>query len=226
MVRIFQSSYYTGILTGELTLLGLILFKSLNLNHPWVAFDLALILPLSIFCLYVKQKKPDVLSVLKVAVTGSLAFIITAGFIVTVESFYEGRTLPLLKALGFLFKRGIIFILVFSLFGFVPQADRKIRSIAVGVCIAILALVAGLYYYSKLPSPKPETAIKKYVFFSGNPIEAFNLEIQATDAKNGDERLFRVSGFYDNEQELVEIPFFWLKKSSKGWRVISAGTGP
>ncbi|MEW6770951.1 MAG: hypothetical protein AB1330_06115 [Bacillota bacterium] len=104
---------------------------------------------------------------------------------------------------------------------------RNGRKISISLTLVLLiGLFAGLLYLSS-PSPTPELAIRKYVFFKGkSPIEAFNLQITPTDyvdRKYG--RQFIVEGFRGNATGM-KLRFFYLKKTAAGWSVVSAGTGP
>lgn len=87
-------------------------------------------------------------------------------------------------------------------------------------------LLAGLGYLFS-PSATPEAAIRKYIFLQGlSPVEAFHLRIKRgdyVDPRYGQQ--FIVEGFRGNATGM-EICFFYLKKTSAGWYVISAGTGP
>lgn len=90
----------------------------------------------------------------------------------------------------------------------------------------LVIIVAGVYYYLSSPSSTPELAIRKYVFADGNPIEAFNIQITPTTIEdNHYGKQFVVDGYYDNDTG-IEVMFFYLMKSEKGWSVTSTGTGP
>jgi len=95
------------------------------------------------------------------------------------------------------------------------------------IVVVLFGLFAGFCYFLSSPSPTPEAAIRKYVFFKGkSPIEAFNLQITPTDyidRKYG--RQFIVEGFRGNVTGM-ELRFFYLQKTDEGWYVASAGTGP
>lgn len=104
------------------------------------------------------------------------------------------------------------------------------KKVCIGISIIIFIMLAGIYIslnlYLSSPSQTPQKAIQKYVFKQGNPIEAFNLQIRATEIDDGvSGQQYTVRGFYDNATGM-EIMFFYLKKCNNTWQVISAGTGP
>jgi len=84
----------------------------------------------------------------------------------------------------------------------------KSRKIIFSLIFVLVFTGFGFRYYLNLPSDTPEQAIKKYVFLMGNPIEAFNLSIEATNIEDKHYgRLYEVRGYY-GEPGPVEIFFF------------------
>ncbi|ADG82469.1 hypothetical protein [Thermincola potens] len=94
------------------------------------------------------------------------------------------------------------------------------------ILTSLVVIGALVFIILNLPSGTPEKAIMKYVLLKGNPTEAFNLRITPTNFEDKNYgKQFIVEGYYDNETGM-EIRFFYLKKSDRGWYVETAGTGP
>jgi hypothetical protein len=93
------------------------------------------------------------------------------------------------------------------------------------VLVVLVIAIAGTYYF-RIASSTPEGAIRKYVILKGNIIEAQKLDIKTTrhvDPNHGQQ--FIVRGYHGRATGM-EVTFFYLKQTSDGWRVESAGTGP
>ncbi|MFL0246170.1 hypothetical protein [Candidatus Clostridium stratigraminis] len=92
--------------------------------------------------------------------------------------------------------------------------------------IAAVFIYLSYLYWLDLPSLSPNEAILKYCKVKSLNYSKQNIKIEEskiTDTNYGQQ--FIVSGVTDKEFS-SNISFFYLKHSSKGWKVTSAGTGP
>ncbi|RKP56851.1 hypothetical protein D7Z26_02350 [Cohnella endophytica] len=83
---------------------------------------------------------------------------------------------------------------------------------------ALFALL--IVYLVFFPSPTPEIAVRKHLFFSFHPMKAITKSIHEGTIKN-DPR-------YGDEYEVNDLSqsYFYVKKNALGWRVTSTGSGP
>ncbi|MBP1996015.1 hypothetical protein [Paenibacillus eucommiae] len=86
--------------------------------------------------------------------------------------------------------------------------------------IGKMALLLLAVYFLFFPSPTPELAVRKYIFFSLHPVVAFSSDVQEGSIKNDPRygKLFYVDG--------LSSSYIYVKKNGLGWRVTSSGTGP
>ena len=106
-----------------------------------------------------------------------------------------------------------------SILGFCTHIVQKILSVVV-VGIITIAFCSYFFY-----SSTPEKAIYKYVFLHGNITESGKLEVHSTsfhDSSYGQQ--FTVEGY--TGEFGTPIIYFYLKHSSLGWYITTAGTGP
>lgn len=86
--------------------------------------------------------------------------------------------------------------------------------------IWIISITSLLVIYLFIfPYPTAELAVRKHLFFTFHPINAFSAQVKGTGSTSfGGAELFVV-----NE---VAKSFIWVKKNWLGYRVITDGTGP
>jgi hypothetical protein len=93
------------------------------------------------------------------------------------------------------------------------------------VLVVLVIAITGIFYF-RVASSTPEGAIQKYIILKGNIIEVRKLAIETTshvDSNLGHQ--FIVRGYHDRTTGM-DVTFFYLKQTSDGCRVESAGTGP
>jgi energy-coupling factor transporter transmembrane protein EcfT len=103
---------------------------------------------------------------------------------------------------------------------------KKIGIISSSVIGSLLILVICTFGYMMFPSNTPENAIRKYVFFTGEPLKQYDLVIRRAKSAdslfdNGD--VYKVSGF--NDYLGNPIRYFILHSSRLGWYVSQTGSG-
>jgi hypothetical protein len=84
------------------------------------------------------------------------------------------------------------------------------------IIISIILIIYIVFF----PSPTPEIAVRKDMFFSFHPIKAFSVEVHEGRIKKDP----RYGDLY--EVDSLSRPFIYVKKNTLGWRVASSGTGP
>lgn len=107
------------------------------------------------------------------------------------------------------------------------QEVRKVKGLKLLITIVALfvMLLVGYEYWLYIPAKTPESAVVKYCKAKSLKYSQQSFKVQETkiiDPHYGNQFIVNgVTGEFGSN-----ISYFYLKNSTNGWKVISAGTGP
>lgn len=107
------------------------------------------------------------------------------------------------------------------------QDLHKIKGLKLFITLFVFIIIPfiGYKYWLCYPAKTPEAAVVKYCKVKSLTYSEQSLKVQETEIIDSDYgNQFLVSGVTGEFGS--NILFFYLKNNTKGWKVVSAGTGP